>query len=114
MRKVIALLICAVMLTGICVCMSGCGDNANQLNSQLVGKWKSDDGTEIEFFKDGSCLFPNSPNEDWDHQLYNTYENHSIVVTYYGDGYGDPDYKTCTYEISGNTLTIDNETYKKQ
>ena len=117
-KLIFAIALALVMVLSLAACReaSNEGTNKNELNSQFVGSWKSDEGETIKFFKDGSCLFQNELNYESadNHQVYTVYENGSIVFTYYGNGNGYPDYKTYSYEISDDSLTINGVKYKKQ
>lgn len=122
MKKVCALLLALFLVLSLVACGGnnvGKEKQDSNLNSQLVGKWVSESGeTTIEFFKDGSCLYPsqeldNSYNSH-DHQLYTAYENGSIVFAYYGNGVGDVNYETYNYAVSDDSLTIDRFKFKKQ
>ena len=124
MKKVLALLLAMVLVLSLAACggSSSSGDtsaetsaNEENLNELFIGKWKSEAGQVIAFFKDGSCIFPKTsvttPNPD--HQLFKVYENHSVVFAYYGAGSGGIDYSTYIYEIGDDILTIDDVKYKK-
>ena len=117
MKRTITLIFAIVLALVMVMSLAACGGTAeNSLNSTLVGKWKSEDGKKIEFFKDGSCLFPHTgvSTTNTDYQLFTVYENHSIVFAYYGAGTGGIDYLTYTYEISDDSLTIEGVKYIKQ
>ena len=116
MKKVLALIICATIVFGVCACLAGCSGDSNNLNNRLIGKWEAVDkqgaNESVEFFKDGSC----TPIEfgKFEYCFYTVYENGTIVfekrmsittleITYY----------TATYSLDNNILTIDDMEFKK-
>lgn len=112
MKKVLALIICATIVFGVCACLAGCSGDSNNLNNRLIGKWEAVDkqgaNESVEFFKDGSCT-PINFNGLY-YCFYTVYENGTIV---FENRQYEMGYLTVPYSLDDNVLKINNSEFKK-
>lgn len=110
MKKGLALVLALVFVMSLAAC--GADSSTNDLTDKFIGKWESENGNVVVFYKDGSC---NYTKDSKDYVLYTPYENNTIAFTFQYENWGtkQTSVEFMSYSFEGDTLKISGIAYSK-